>query len=244
MRPVEAWRILGLRMRELRQEVEVSLGDAAASSGWGKSHLSRVERGLTKPSRSLVAWYDATLGAGGAVLQQLADLEEAVRIDREVSRSDQRDNRRRRSWVGAGPALSGFADGGSVPAGYDAGDRSVLVAETIPDGAIMPAGARFAKTWTVRNAGPVPWRRRWLTRQGRPGVPGWLRSPLRVEVGDAGPGTSVLITVTMTCPDVAGSSAAYFKITDRDGRPYFPTAEPLHCTVTVLVESARAGKVG
>jgi hypothetical protein len=54
----------------------------------------------------------------------------------------------------------------------------------------------------------------------------------------------VVITVEQTCPDVAGSSAAYFKMIDQHGRPYFPTAEPLHCTVTVLVESARTGKVG
>ncbi len=231
-------------MRELRQGVGVSLGEAAEASGWGKSHLSRVERGFTKPSRSLVTWYDSTFGAGGAVLQQLADLEEAVRIDREVSRSDQRDNLRRVSCPGGGPAGSGFANGGSVPAAYDARDRSVLVAETVPDGTIMPAGATFAKTWTVRNAGPVPWRQRWPTRQGRPGVPGWLRSPVRVEVGDVRPGASVVIKVELTCPDVARSSAAYFKMTDQDGRPYLPTAEPLHCTVTVLVESATAGMVG
>jgi hypothetical protein len=136
-------------MRELRQEVGVSLEETAEASGWGKSHLSRVERGLTKPSRSLVTWYDATLGAGGAVLQQLADLEEAVRIDREVSRSDRRNNLRRRPCAGGGPAGSRFADGGSVPVGYDARDRSVLVAETVPDGAIMPAAGTFAKTWTA-----------------------------------------------------------------------------------------------
>jgi transcriptional regulator with XRE-family HTH domain len=244
VRAGEAWRILGARMRELRQAMEVTLGEAAQASGWGKSHLSRVERGLSKPSRSLVGWYDVAFCAGATLLHQLADLEEAVRADREVSRSDRRNSRRRGAYLEPCAAAWSFVNGGSVPADYDARDSSVLVAETIPDGTIMCAGEKFAKTWTVRNAGPLPWRQRWLTRQGRPGVPGWLRSPLRVEVGDAAPGADVVITVKMTCPVGAGSSAAYFKITDGQGRPYFPTAEPLHCMVTVLVASETAGTAG
>ncbi|HET8680346.1 MAG TPA: NBR1-Ig-like domain-containing protein [Micromonosporaceae bacterium] len=213
-------------MRELREGAAAQLSEVAVRSGWHKSHLSRVERGLSKPSQVLVQWYDGTFGGNGALLQQYLDLEAAVASDRQQTR---RDVRHVPLVTDAYPVRSG----GSVPCDYDRDDRCFLVSETVPDGTLMWTGEVFRKEWMLQNAGPTCWRGRWLSRQGRPGVAGWLRSPERVRVSDTPPGDTVTVRVDLQAPDVPGACTAYFKMTDADGRPYFPGSvfEPLHCTV-------------
>lgn len=222
MRSAQMKTIIGRLMRELRESQGVPLVRAAERSGWSKGHLSRVERGLTMPSLALVSWYDGGFGADDALVRQFLQLEAAAREDRLRTLRDAR----------AGvPA----AAGGAVPGDFDPRDLCVLVTETVPDGTPVRPGADFAKTWTVRNDGPARWTRRWLTRQGGPGVPGWLESPKRVLVPDAGPGQEVAIAVPMRASSWPGSSVAYFTMTDDAGRPYFPAADdcPLYCSVTV-----------
>lgn len=227
MRPAQARQVIGTRMRELRESAEVSLTRAAALSGWGKSHLSRVERGLTKPSRGLVEWYDVRFGAGGALLNQLLDLDAAVRADRETSLRDARS---------LGSAQHPTAVGGSVPIDHDPADRCMLVAEHPPDGEVVIAGRPFEKTWTLRNAGPVPWTGRFLTRQGTPGVAGWMHSARRVALATVAPGAEVTVRIALRAPETVGACTAYFKLTDEAGRLYFPGTEslPLHCTVLAV----------
>lgn len=226
MRLIQAREIIGRRMRELREAAGAQLSEVAVRSGWHKSHLSRVERGISKPSHELVQWYDCTLGGNGALLQQYLDLEAAVVSDRRQTRRDVRQ---------APPAVSSYPvrSGGSVPCDYDRDDRCFLVSETVPDGTLVWTGEMFHKEWTLQNAGPRCWRGRWLTRQGRPGVAGWLRSPGRVRVPDTPHGQTVTVHVELQAPDVPGACTAYFKMTDEEGRPYFPDPvfEPLHCTV-------------
>lgn len=222
MRPAQLKMIIGRLMRELRESHGASLAHAAEESGWSKGHLSRVERGITKPSLSLVCWYDGTFGAGDALVRQFLELEEATRVDRLRTLQHARD--------GHPPAA-----GGTVPIDFDARDLCELVAETVPDGTTVRPGSGFAKTWIVRNIGPARWTRRWLTRQGRPGVPGWLESPRRVLVPDTDPGQQVAIAVNLRASSWLGSTVAYFKMTDDAGRPYFPARDdcPLYCSVTV-----------
>jgi transcriptional regulator with XRE-family HTH domain len=219
--------IVGRLMRELRVSSAVSLASAAERSGWSKGHLSRAERGLTRPSLALVRWYDEAFGAGDALVEQFIVLDEATREDRLRTLQSARD---------PGESRAPVRDGGCVPADFDARDLCLLVTETVPDG--MPAAARvdFEKSWTVRNGGPVPWTHRWLTRQGNPGVPGWLASPKRVPVPDAAPGEDVVISVGLRTPAWYGTSVAYFKMTDDAGRPYFPATDgdPLYCIVQVI----------
>jgi transcriptional regulator with XRE-family HTH domain len=233
VRAAQARAIIGDRMRELREASGTTLRGAAQLSGWDKGHLSRVERGLTKPGADLVAWYDARFGAHQALERQFAELEDSVRSDRRLTR---RDERRRAGREAAGPVPAvGLAEGGSVPADFDPDDRSVLVSETVPDGTIVDPGSVFTKAWTVHNAGTADWHDRWLTRQGDPGVPGWLASPRQVPVPDTAAGALVTVSVELTSPRLAGSFTAYFKMTDSDGRPYFPARGiPVHCTVCVL----------
>lgn len=218
--------IIGRLMRELREARGLSLIRSAESSGWSKGHLSRVERGITKPSLPLVRWYDEAFGAGDALVRQFLQLEEAARADRLLTLQHAR--------AGGGTPVPS-AEGGVVPVDFDPRDRCLLVAETVPDGSAVCVGAAFVKTWTVHNRGPARWARRWLTRQGAPGVPGWLDSPRQVLVPDTEPGRQATIAVAMRASSWPGSSVAYFKMTDASGRLYFPATDacPLYCSVNV-----------
>jgi transcriptional regulator with XRE-family HTH domain len=227
MRAAQARQVIGCRMRELREAAGIPLTQAAKLSGWDKGHLSRVERGLTKPGRELIEWYDVTFGAGDALVQQLVDLEAAVRAGRDMTL---RDMRHRSAPVK--PILLG----GSVPADHHPQDRAELVGETVPDGTQVVCGSEFEKTWRIRNSGERPWSGRWLTRQGTPGVAGWLGSPDRSGVPDARPGDVVEVRMTLRAPQQVCASTAYFKLTDADGRLYYPGLEspPLYCTISTV----------
>jgi hypothetical protein len=213
-------------MRELREAAGVALTRAASESGWDKGHLSRVERGHTKPSRELIEWYDDSFGANQALVNQLMELDAAVRAGRDMS---QRDMRRH-----VQPVLLG----GSVPIDHHPDDRAELVGETVPDGTRVCREQVFEKTWELRNSGERPWHNRYLTRQGGPGAPGWLRSPARERVPDAGPGDVVTVRMTLRAPSQVGASTAYFKITDAAGRLYYPGLEspPIFCTIFTAYE--------
>jgi len=226
VRSAQARFVIGSRMRELREAAGVPLSRAAAESGWDKGHLSRVERGHTKPSRELTEWYDASFGAGQSLVNQLTELDAAVRAGRDVS---QRDMRRH-----VQPVLLG----GSVPIDHHPDDRAELVGETVPDGTRVCRDQPFEKTWEIRNSGERPWRDRWLTRQGAAGTPGWLRSPSRAPVPDADPGDIVTVTMSLQAPAQVGASTAYFKLTDPAGRLYYPGLEspPIYCTIFTIHE--------
>lgn len=230
MRAAQARQIIGARMRELRGSAGASLRNCAELSGWDKGHLSRVERGSIRPSHQLVEWYDVTFGAAGALVHQFRDLRDAVRQDQETTL---RDARVRRQCQSGAVATAPVVANGSVPTDFDPADRSVLISENPPGGALVAPGQPFCKTWTIRNAGAVPWRNRWLTRMGAPGVPGWLHSPRCIQLPDTEPGAEVTITVSMRPSGTSGAATAYFKITDSAGRLYFPGAAslPLSCTV-------------
>lgn len=207
----------------------VPLSRAAALSGWDKGHLSRVERGHTKPSLELIEWYDDSFGAGSALVHQLMELDAAVRAGKDMS---QRDMRRR------GSVLHPMLLGGSVPADHHPEDRAELVGETVPDGTQVCRDQEFEKTWEIRNSGERPWHDRWLTRQGAAGVAGWLRSPARARLPDAVPGEVVTVRMTLQAPSQVGASTAYFKVTDEAGRLYYPGLEspPVYCTIFTVYE--------
>jgi len=213
-------------MRELREAAGVPLSRAAAQSGWDKGHLSRVERGHTKPSRELIEWYDASFGAGQALVNQLMELDAAVRASRDVSLRDMRRHIQ--------PVLLG----GSVPVDHHPEDRAELVGETVQDGTRVGRDQEFEKTWEVRNSGERPWRDRWLTRQGAAGTPGWLRSPHRAPLPDAVPGEIVAVSMTLQAPSQVRASTTYFKITDDAGRLYYPGLEspPMYCTIFTVYD--------
>lgn len=229
MRPAQARYVIGCRMRELREAAGVPLTRAAALSGWDKGHLSRVERGHTKPSRELIEWYDESFGAGSALVNQLVELDAAVRAGKDMSMRDMRHR---------GSTLHPVLLGGSVPADHHPEDRAELVGETVPDGTRVCRDQEFEKTWEIRNSGERSWRDRWLTRQGAAGVAGWLRSPARARLPNAVPGEVVTVRVNLKAPSQVGASTAYFKVTDEAGRLYYPGLEspPVYCTIFTVYE--------
>lgn len=150
MRPAQARFVIGCRMRELREAAGVPLTKAAVLSGWDKGHLSRVERGHTKPSRELIEWYDESFGAGSALVNQLMELDAAVRAGKDTS---MRDMRRRDSMPH--PMLLG----GSVPADHDPEDRagsSARPCPTAPGSAATRSSRRPGRSATAaRVAGTI-----------------------------------------------------------------------------------------
>ena len=229
MRAAQARTLIGARMRELRTAGGLSLGRTAELSGWNKGHLSRVESGATKPSLQLIEWYDRQFGAGDVLVHQFRMISESVREDRDRTLRDAR--------LVPEPHLV-FVAGGSVPVDHHEADNSVLVGETIPDGTQLSPGETVLKTWTLRNAGTVPWVGRWMSRQGTPGLPGWIRSADRIRLPDAGPGDEVTFGLELTMPGYTGACIAYFKQTDAEGRPYFPgsAVRPLHASFYVTAQ--------
>jgi transcriptional regulator with XRE-family HTH domain len=225
MRATQAWSVLGELMRQLREVAGMTLVGAADASGWNKSHLSRVERGYTKPSVDLVSWYDDAFRVDGALVRQFVELEASVRADRARTTRD-------RHLLP--PEPHGRLLG--VPADYQASDRCRVVAETVPDGTILGCDVSLEKSWTLRNAGPVHWRGRHLTRQGQPAAGVWLQSPMQVPITDAAPDATITVVVPLLTPHWAGTYVAYFKITDSEGCPYFPQLRPIYCTIHVTDE--------
>jgi len=59
----------GATLRRLRLQRQMSLGELAAAVYYSRSHLSRIEHGLKRPSETLARICDAVLGTGG-VLQR------------------------------------------------------------------------------------------------------------------------------------------------------------------------------
>lgn len=180
-------------------------------SGWHKSHLSRVESGSTKPSPSLVQWYDDQFGAGQELIARYREHSVPARAERPL----------------VPPASE------SAPLDHDPRDTCALVAQTMPDGTLVRPDHVVRKTWTLRNTGPVPWRNRWLSRQDTPNVA--PRCPTRVPVPDTGSGGVALIELDVTAPRNSGPCVAYFRLTDVAGRLYFPdpAVPPLRCSLYV-----------
>jgi Helix-turn-helix domain len=242
MRAAQARLVIGSRMRELRRASGVTVNHAADLSGWDKGHLSRVERGHSKPSQSLVAWYDDTFGAGGAAT-----------IDRPRGRSAARsgDHSARRPCthsarpVGGGRRCCRRAISGRprwLRANRLQPRRPVVTRRGIRTGRNSDgAGADLRKVLDSPERRVSCMALQMVHPTGAPGVAGRIESVSRVRVDDTAPGEPVVIEVPMVAPTIACAATAYFKITDDAGRPYFPFPQnlPLHCTV--LVELSPGG---
>lgn len=211
--------VLGWTMRGLRQMAGWSGTRAAREYRCSKSHISRVERGLNKPSRTLVQFYEEHFDADGMLLSLLEVVEHAR------EQNSQRFGGRRPRLVRAIP-----------------GDATSFVDDTIPHGTVMTPGLLFVKTWRIRNAGTVPWQARRLERQGPLTGPGLITSILRyVEIPDTEPGKIAEIEVPLKAPGYDCSSIAYFKMTDQDGFLCFPDDHQLGLDVLVRVARNTSG---
>jgi Ig-like domain from next to BRCA1 gene len=110
---------------------------------------------------------------------------------------------------------------------------------TYPNGTLVPPGHRFEKIWDIQNGGAADWTGRWLQCQS-PSVSGpsdvvyTLRADdQRVSVPDTRPGEVVRIAIWFTAPTTPCTCTSIWKLTDDDGRAYFPGLNGLDCTVVV-----------
>ncbi|MFB9469225.1 NBR1-Ig-like domain-containing protein [Nonomuraea salmonea] len=111
------------------------------------------------------------------------------------------------------------------------GDGSELMTETITDGTEIRASQVFTKTWDLRNAGTVPWKDRYLVREG-PG--GGCTTEPKVRVPDADPGETVTITVQVTAPSNPTVCHVSWKMADAQGHHYFPQLTGIWFDVIVV----------
>jgi hypothetical protein len=129
----------------------------------------------------------------------------------------------------------------ACPGRPDPGDRPLIPCDddrfiadvTIPDGTTVHANQRFDKVWEIQNTGLVPWRGRYLQRQGVLQGPGICTSAPRVPIPATIPGDDVDISVLFTAPSLPGSCRVDWKMTDGRGRLYFPDRAGLYITINV-----------
>lgn len=115
-------------------------------------------------------------------------------------------------------------------------DLSELVAElSIPDGSVLQPGAKFTKTWIIRNAGSVPWLGRSLRRIGGADAPGLIDAPEIVPIQDTQPGEEVRINIEMRAPTVAAFTTCMYKMVDSNGRLCFPRRYSVGLSTTIQV---------
>jgi len=203
--------LLGWSMQKLRLVHGATVREVAGEFGCSASHISRVERGDTKPSRALVQFYEERFEADGL----LNSLFEVAQHANEQKR--QRGSRGRRA-----KAVEG--------------DATAFVDDTIPHGTQMQPGEFFVKTWRIRNVGTVPWHSRQLERQGPLTGPGLITSSQRyVPIPDTEPGEVAEIEAPLKAPGYDCTSIAYFKMVDAEGFLCFPDVHQLGLDVLVRV---------
>ena len=200
-------------MRKLRETTTWSVRRTAKEFGCDASHISRVERGGTPPSRDLVQFYEDQFEGDGELHSLMEVVEHAAE-----------QNRRRRAH-GKNPKDVHVIEG----------DASTFVDDTIPHGSLMAPGQLFNKIWHVRTSGTVPWHGRRLERQGPLNGPGLIRSFRHIDIPDTDAGETAEIQAALQAPGYDCTSIAYFKMVDPEGSLCFPDNYQLGLDVLVMV---------
>src|SRR5438270_4158158 len=123
---------LGWAMQKFRQVNGVGVRGLAREFGCSASHISRVERGDTKPSRALVAFYEDRFEADGLLFSIFEVAEHA------------REQKRQRV------AGAGRPQPRAIP-----GDAVAYVGETVPQGTLRQLGEVCDRAGALRNVGAV-----------------------------------------------------------------------------------------
>ena len=209
-------RSLALSMRRLRLAHGWSGKRLADAYGCDPAHISRVEHGQLTPSRMLVLFYEEVFDAAGLLISEF-----------EVATTA--DEQERRRWGGQQPQLYR-----AIP-----GDASTFIGDTVPHGTLMTPGQVFQKSWTVKNAGTVPWLDRRLERQGPIIGPGLITSERFVPMPSADPGETIQLSTALRAPTYDCASIAYFKQVDADGHLCFPDNYQLGLDALILVRGQK-----
>lgn len=123
----------------------------------------------------------------------------------------------------------------SLGSNNSAVDLSELISETFPDGTMVPFGADFSKTWTLRNVGNVPWIDRSLMRV-TPRTPMFPHTAESIPVPKTMPGETVTLSVDVVATRLHGFTEVRFKMIDAEGNFCWPQLYPYGL---VLIVEAR-----
>lgn len=204
---------LGQLLRHLREAWGVTLTQTAQQLGVSKAHLSNIERGRDRPSAKIIGYYDRHYDGRG----QAWGLFEALITE------------------GLAPQRLPLDQQPDYPI---PGDALTFVAHiTIPDGTVMAPQQMFEKTWRIRNSGTVPWKGRWLARDGVLTGNESPFSPPKILIANTSPGQEIDITVPMQAQPRRGASQVHWKMVDSQGWEYFPDHDDFGLTVSLMVAS-------
>jgi hypothetical protein len=110
-------------------------------------------------------------------------------------------------------------------------DDSILVSQTVPDGAAVAAGSTFEQTWELENIGFRTWVERTLTEFAS----GCIEpAEQRIPVPHTVPGERIRLTATFTAPGRPGTCRSVWKYVLPDGRLALPWAHGIWCEVRVV----------
>ncbi|WP_394940502.1 NBR1-Ig-like domain-containing protein [Psychromicrobium sp. YIM B11713] len=100
-------------------------------------------------------------------------------------------------------------------------DIPQFISETVPDGSLFPFDTTFTKSWTVKNAGTVPWlNRAW--KRVTPMSPLFPRSPELVKTPPTHPGETVTLSIEVTTTALAAFSEVRYKMVHENGELCWP----------------------
>ncbi|MWV48103.1 helix-turn-helix domain-containing protein [Rathayibacter sp. VKM Ac-2803] len=190
----------GRELRRWREARGLSVEELARVVGRDRRTITGAEEGRDCPSERVIHHLEEQLRSGGLLLSHYDAVLAA----------------RRREKLNRFEAPSGISPEASMD------DASEFVGETVADGTIMAPGQHFEKSWTIRNAGSVRWSGRLLSRVGIAASPGLITTPRSFEMPDVDPGHELHVVIPCVAQYVQGTSIAAFKMTDAEGRLYFP----------------------
>ena len=213
---------VGAMLHGLREQAGVTQTEIARELEIDQGFLSRIERGKQRAPERVIRYYGERFGEVG-LLASLVDVA--------------RENDRQRRKLSA--LLVARQEGYPLE-----GDHAAFVSEEPPDGSTIPCGARFTKTWTIRNSGSVPWFGRRLRRIGPTTGPWTLTSARFTPIPDTTPGGEVTLSVEIKAPQMETAAVAQWKMVDEDELLYFPDRYSVGVALYVLVGHYHDGPVG
>ena len=205
---------VGELLHQLRDQARITQNEVAVDIGIHQSFLSRIERGQRPAPERVLRYYAERFGSGDLIAQ-------LFRLETEAT------------WQMAhlrNVNLIIKQQGYPLP-----GDESTFVSADPPDGFMIPFGASFIRTWTIRNSGTVPWRGRRLRRLGAWTGPAILTSERFIPIPDADPGEEVTFSVEVRAPRVETTAIAQFKMVDEDNLLYYPLTYSFGLMIHLLV---------
>ena len=111
----------------------------------------------------------------------------------------------------------------AVPQNASCDNMQGLADVTYPDNSVVPAGAVFIKTWSIKNLGPCTWDQNYKLIYGWGGDgTNWNTTRPSHLTADVLPGETVEVSVTLKAPTTPGTYGAHFRMQNSSGYNFGP----------------------